>query len=289
MKALINKIVMPSLVDGPGSRISIFFQGCNMKCIYCHNPETINVCNNCAICVDGCPVKALTIIDGEILYNETLCINCNSCINICPNLSSPKVHLLSVADLLKTIDKNKDFIDGITLSGGECTLQNEFIIELAQKIHVKYKLNLLLDTNGLIDKDKMAELALYVDGFMIDLKAYTESTNFSITTKSNLQVLESVNMASESGKLLEVRVVLLDGLNDADEELEIYFKFIKNLNNYSNLKLIPFRSNGVKGLYSNEKDYNSIKYDKILAKGREVLGDRIKGTLCQTKKNQKIY
>jgi pyruvate formate lyase activating enzyme len=177
---------------------------------------------------------------------------------------------------LKIIETNKDFIDGITLSGGECTLQSEFIIELAEKIHSKYKFDLLLDTNGLIDKDRMFDLAKFVDGFMIDLKAYSDSTNRTITTKSNFQVKESINIASDSGKLLEVRLVLLEGINDDDDELEKYFIFIKNLNNYSNLKLIPFRSNGVKGLYENVKDYNPIKYDNILAKGREVLGDRIK-------------
>jgi pyruvate formate lyase activating enzyme len=276
MKALINKIVMPSLVDGPGSRIVIFFQGCNMNCMYCHNPETINVCNNCKLCVESCPVTALTIIDGKVQYNKTKCINCNSCIGICPNRSSPKVNWLSVEELLKIIETNKDFIDGITLSGGECTLQSEFIIELAEKIHSKYKFDLLLDTNGLIDKDRMFDLAKFVDGFMIDLKAYSDSTNRTITTKSNFQVKESINIASDSGKLLEVRLVLLEGINDDDDELEKYFIFIKNLNNYSNLKLIPFRSNGVKGLYENVKDYNPIKYDNILAKGREVLGDRIK-------------
>lgn len=266
---------MPSLVDGPGSRISVFFQGCNMNCIYCHNPETINVCNNCGICVDGCPVKALTFIDDEVKYDEKLCINCNSCINICPNQASPKVKWLSVDELLKIIDANKDFVDGITLSGGECTLQSDFIIELAQKLHSKYKLDLLLDTNGLIETALMNELAINVDGFMIDLKAYSDSKNIKITTKSNLQVLQCIKTASESGKLLELRLVLLDGINDDDVELESYFNYVKNLNDYTTLKLIPFRSNGVKGQYSKEKDYNPTKYDKILANGRNVLGNRI--------------
>jgi pyruvate formate lyase activating enzyme len=275
MKALINKIVMPSLVDGPGSRISVFFQGCNMNCIYCHNPETIRVCNNCGICVDGCPVKALTLVNDEVKYEEKLCINCNNCINICPNQASPKVKWLNVDELLKIIEINKDFVDGITLSGGECTLQGEFIVELAQKLHRQFKLDLLLDTNGLIELDLMKELALNVDGYMIDLKAYSESENIQITTKSNLQVLECIKIASEAGKLLELRLVLLDGINDDEVELKSYFNFVKNLNDYTTLKLIPFRSNGVKGLYSKEKDYNPVKYDKILAEGRNVLGNRI--------------
>ena len=67
--ALVNKIIPFSCIDGPGNRTSIFFQGCNFKCSYCHNPETINKCVNCGKCVAVCPVNALEIKDKKVVYH----------------------------------------------------------------------------------------------------------------------------------------------------------------------------------------------------------------------------
>ena len=64
--ALVNKIIPFSCIDGPGNRTAIFFQGCNFKCTYCHNPETINKCVNCGKCVKVCPVNALNIVEKKL-------------------------------------------------------------------------------------------------------------------------------------------------------------------------------------------------------------------------------
>ena len=60
MKALVNRIIHTSVVDGPGNRAAIFLQGCNYTCSYCHNPETIHRCVHCGVCVPVCPTGALT-------------------------------------------------------------------------------------------------------------------------------------------------------------------------------------------------------------------------------------
>ena len=60
-KAPVNKIIPFSNVDGPGNRTSIFFQGCPFNCLFCHNPETIHMCQNCGVCVEKCPVGALSV------------------------------------------------------------------------------------------------------------------------------------------------------------------------------------------------------------------------------------
>ena len=68
--APVNKIIPFSLVYGPGSRTSVFFQGCNIHCVYCHNPKTQQMCCNCQICVNGCPVKALSMRDGRVAWDK---------------------------------------------------------------------------------------------------------------------------------------------------------------------------------------------------------------------------
>ena len=88
LTAVVNKIIPFSNVDGPGNRLAIFFQGCNLHCVYCHNSETINVCNNCGECVDGCPAGSLVHGDrylapfgawgqvpcAKIIFDRTKCI-----------------------------------------------------------------------------------------------------------------------------------------------------------------------------------------------------------------------
>ncbi len=66
MKAVVNRIIPFSSVDGPGNRTAVFLQGCNIDCRYCHNPETRGFCRNCGVCADSCPAGALSMEDGKI-------------------------------------------------------------------------------------------------------------------------------------------------------------------------------------------------------------------------------
>jgi YjjW family glycine radical enzyme activase len=124
--AIINKIIPFSAVDGPGNRTVIFFQGCNFNCQYCHNPETIGHCIKCGLCINKCPVQALSFKDNQIIWNKEICINCDQCFKNCHQSSSPKVNKFTVSDVLKIIDRYRPFLSGITVSGGECTLQASF-------------------------------------------------------------------------------------------------------------------------------------------------------------------
>lgn len=71
MIGYINKIIPFSSVDGPGNRTAIFLQGCNFNCVYCHNPETINLCNNCGLCVRQCPTEALHIEENIVIWDKS--------------------------------------------------------------------------------------------------------------------------------------------------------------------------------------------------------------------------
>ncbi len=101
-EALVNKIIPFSLVDGPGNRTAIFFQGCNFDCLYCHNPETINLCNNCGKCVPGCPTAALEIAAGRVTWQEELCVDCGQYLEVCVRDSSPRVKKMGLTTFLDT-------------------------------------------------------------------------------------------------------------------------------------------------------------------------------------------
>ena len=135
MNGYLNKIIPFSSVDGPGNRTAIFLQGCNFDCVYCHNPETINHCINCSFCVSSCPVEALSVNREErrVLFNPALCVECDACTKKCHRNSTPKYKVQSADDIMKEIENYRPFIQGITVSGGECTLQAPFLTELFTK------------------------------------------------------------------------------------------------------------------------------------------------------------
>ena len=110
MKAVINRIIPFSSVDGPGNRTAIFLQGCNINCKYCHNPETRKMCVQCGTCVKNCPAGALSFdADGKVAFDPAKCVQCDTCIHVCPNDSSPRTCEMTpeeVEEYAALIDKN---------------------------------------------------------------------------------------------------------------------------------------------------------------------------------------
>ncbi|MBO5496276.1 MAG: radical SAM protein, partial [Oscillospiraceae bacterium] len=129
--APVNRIIPFSNVDGPGNRTAIFFQGCSFNCLFCHNPETIHLCSGCGACVEKCPAGALRFDGaGQVVWDSASCVQCDTCIKLCPHDASPKIRWMTVEEVMKEVRRAAPYIEGITTSGGECTLQNEFLIEL---------------------------------------------------------------------------------------------------------------------------------------------------------------
>lgn len=245
MKAPVNKVVPFSSVDGPGNRIAIFFQGCNFNCLYCHNPETINLCNNCGACIKVCPNGALNIINGKVLWEESLCLKCDACIRECPNLSSPKVKYMSVEEILNAIKKYKPFLSGVTVSGGECMLQAAFLAELFKEAK-DLNLTCFIDSNGYILFRDLEELLNYTDSVMLDVKSFDDNEHMMLTGKSNKNVLENLIYLANIGKLYEVRTVIVPDILNNYSNVDNISKMISELNKKIRYKLIRFRPLGVR-------------------------------------------
>lgn len=243
--AIVNKIIPFSTVDGEGNRTAIFLQGCNYNCLYCHNPETINRCINCGKCVSYCEHGALSIIDGKVNYNRDKCVNCDSCIAVCEHNSSPKVSVMTVEDILKVLNKTKYFISGITVSGGECTLQSDFLIELFREVK-KLGLTTFLDTNASLPIYNNLELLEVTDKTMIDLKAFDSDENKYLTGMKNETVIENINKLAKMDKIYEIRTVVVPEVLNNERTVEMGSKLIAELNPNILYKLIKYRALGVR-------------------------------------------
>lgn len=233
VKGKINKIIDLSVVDGPGNRTSIFLQGCNFNCFYCHNPETINHCINCMECIPSCPTNSLKNENGKIKWDDKTCINCDECIKVCRYLSSPKIYHWTVEETIDRIKKNIPFIRGITVSGGECTLQHHFLVPLFTEVK-KLGLTCFVDTNGGIPFKKLNKLIEVSDFFMLDIKAFDNDEHLFITKKKVDYVLENAKYLAEINKLYEVRTVTIAGMDNTKTVYEVskmLSKYIKKGNN----------------------------------------------------------
>lgn len=246
-RSVINKVIRFSCIDGPGNRMAIFFQGCNFRCTYCHNPETINHCSHCGICVESCPSGALTFtkfssLNQKIVWSEKNCTQCDRCVTVCPHLSSPKTKEYSVEELFLEVKSVSPFIEGITVSGGEATLNIPFLTELFKRVKSELHLTCFVDTNGGIDLSIHKEFLELTDKFMLDVKSINPEEHKIVTGHDNSIVLKNLNLLLDMNKLYEVRTVVAPNMEN-EKTISAVEKIIDGRCHY---KLNYYREHGVR-------------------------------------------
>lgn len=278
VSAVVNKIIDSSLIDGPGSRMVIFLQGCNLRCAYCHNPETQSECNHCGACVATCPRGALSLVDRRVTWDEARCSGCDACLKTCQHFSTPRTRVMTTDEVFARIAAVQDFLDGITVSGGECTQRHDFLLELFRRVKAETELTTFIDTNGVILPGPLDELCTVTDGFLFDLKAFTPTTHRRLTQGENTLVIRNLTAASAAGRLYEVRTVIVPGFTDDRGEIRSIANLVRSLNDYTRLRLIPFRPNGVRTELRELPMVNRDRFEDLLAVAQNVLGGRAIGT-----------
>lgn len=213
--------------------MAIFMQGCNFSCSNCHNPETMGLCTHCGDCLPACESQALSFdLTGKIQWNEAACTQSDACTKICPINASPKILELSSLDLIKRIKDNAAFINGITFSGGEVTLQHRFLYEFLNDFSQCTDLNHLdcmIDSNGFTTEKTWEKIIPHISGAMIDLKSWSDDVHKKITSQSVLPVLKSIEFLAQHNKLEEVRLLPIKGITDYQDHLEALVSFLAAL------------------------------------------------------------
>lgn len=249
VRATVNKIIPFSSVDGPGNRTAVFLQGCNFNCKYCHNPETINDCIHCGACLPHCGPGAIAMVDGRVQYDIAKCVLCDECFHHCPNGSSPRTRFLTAEEVMAEVRKNLPFIRGITVSGGECTLWRDFLVELLTLAKAE-GLHTLLDSNGTHDFSADPELMAVTDGVMLDVKAWDPEDHKRVTGVDNSMVLRNLRWLAENGKLPEVRTVVVPELFDYEGTIRSVSRLLKDTGRLdTRYKVICYRPMGVRAEY----------------------------------------
>ena len=246
-KAPVNRIISFSNVDGPGNRTAVFFQGCPFNCLFCHNPETIHLCRNCGTCVERCPAGALSFdSEGKVVWEMRKCVGCDTCLRVCPHDSSPKIRWMTVDELLLEVRKSAPYIEGVTTSGGECTLQNEFLIEFFEEVR-KLGKSCLIDSNGSFDFEADPRVLRVSEGVMLDVKAVQPDWNDRLISYPRDLILRNLSYLHSVGKLFEVRTVIFPGRDLENEETVRYVA--ERIGSDIPYKIIRYRPFGVREQY----------------------------------------
>ena len=256
-ESLIFDIKRYAINDGPGIRVVIFFKGCNLHCAWCHNPESISPkvekmyapakCIKCGTCVEVCPENAITLTSEGIITDPDLCKMCGKCAEVCPTKAiemSGKV--MSVAEIMDIIEKERIFFDqsggGVTFSGGEPLVHTEMLIRLLDECGNR-GIHRAVDTAGNVSTETILEVAKRTDLFLYDLKVMNSDLHKEWTNAGNQKILYNLKAIAEAGKHIIIRIPLIGGINDTEENIEQTAKFISELAGEKKLvHLLPYHA-----------------------------------------------
>jgi pyruvate formate lyase activating enzyme len=251
---LVAEIKRNSLDDGPGIRSVVFFKGCVLNCVWCHNPECIGStlelmqltesCLGCGDCADTCPQEALTF-NGHPVIDRDKCDCCGECALACPADSLKLVgRKLTARNLANELAEDLPFFansgGGVTLSGGEPTLFMAYCTDLARELKSR-GIHICLETCGNFDWKKFEpKLLPLLDLVYIDLKLIDEAEHKKYTGKTNRKILANISNLIESDiPEFLVRIPLIPGVNTSKENLVRSAKWLKAAG-INRIALLPY-------------------------------------------------
>ena len=242
---------------GPGIRTTVFFKGCPLRCSWCANPESQlrdvqltydkDKCSRCGRCASVCPANARSLENSSLHLNEGLCRVCGACIAECPNQAiAAEGRTVSVDEVLSEVMKDKAFYDhsggGVTFSGGEPLMQMEFVCALAHALRSE-GVSVAVETTGAVKPEAFASFLPLADFVYMDLKHYDNAKHIAGTGAGNGAVLANMAALKRRGIACMIRIPVIPGYNDANEDAIGFAKLLRSLN-INQVQLLPFHQFG---------------------------------------------
>ena len=243
-----------SIHDGPGIRTTVFFKGCPLNCWWCHNPESQAAepelmvrpgrCIRCGACVDACPQRAISCQDGAVSTDLLRCTRCGTCVEACTAEAREIVgREMSVDQVMAEIERDVPFYDesggGVTFSGGEPLAQPDFLLALLRACREK-EIHTALDTCGFAPWEVLDGVREHVDLFLYDLKVMDDARHRTMTGVSNARILENLRALSQAGHEIVLRVPIIPGVNDDQEDVRQIGQFAASLPDLRRVDLLPY-------------------------------------------------
>ena len=245
-KAIIFDIERNSFVDGPGIRTTVFFKGCNLHCVWCHNPESQDFkpqmmfykdkCKGCGKCKEVCP------------YNLENCDLCGKCTLYCP-VDARKIcgKEYTFDEVLAEVIKDKSFYEnsggGVTFSGGECMLQIDFLCEILKKCK-ENGIHTAVDTAGHIPFESFEKILPYTDLFLYDIKIFDSKKHKQYVGIGNELILENLKKLLNADAKIWIRIPIIPGVNDSIGEMQKIKAFLDSCGKPEKIELLPYHAMG---------------------------------------------
>ena len=246
MTAMIFDIERNSFVDGPGIRTTVFFKGCDLSCLWCHNPESHDPkpqmmfykdkCKSCGKCKEVCP------------YHFEKCDLCGKCTLYCP-VGARKIcgKSYTVDEVLNEIIKDKSYYEtsggGVTFSGGECMLQLDFLCEILKKCK-ENGIHTAVDTAGFVPFASFEKVLPFTDLFLYDIKIFDTEKHKQYVGADNNLILENLKKLLRAGASIYIRIPVIPGVNDSVEEMQQIKDFLSANGKPEKIELLPYHAMG---------------------------------------------
>ncbi len=239
-----------SIYDGPGVRVTVFLKGCPLRCKWCHNPEGLtakpqvmlsaNSCTDCGMCkVDDCDVSGGR---AHIIGANEACSGCGKCVALCPaGLRKLAGTRYTVAELRDKLMKYSVFISdggGVTFSGGEPTMQHEFLCSVLDEL----PFHKAIQTCGYCDEAVFEKVLERLDFLFFDIKHTDSSAHKLYTGVDNAKILRNLEILKASEKPFVARIPLISGVNDGAENLENTARLLKGARFLQRVELLPYNA-----------------------------------------------
>lgn len=263
-KARTFNIQKYNMYDGPGVRTIVFFKGCPLRCQWCSNPEgqlrgfdvlfKRDACVDCGACVPVCPadIHSMDAFGKHVVNRKAECIGCRKCEHACLQKALAIVgENRTISELVDIVEQDRLFYDmsegGVTLGGGEVLMQPEAATSLLQACK-QNGIHTAIETCGYARPEDLRKVAEFTDLFLFDVKHMDSDRHYEQTGVRNEMILNNLVWLLDEGRNVKIRVPLLKGFNDSEDEIARMVEFLKpyqDRKNFLGVDLLPYHKMGV--------------------------------------------